>query len=279
MKKQIDFLFCKNLINDFISEYLNGNIFGFLDFDFKNLKHDSKYGCRGRSFDCDDTNLSKAIYFLLWEDIYPNLSLQDIGTGKLYRGDTLNTFNTLLGTYLPEKQVSDGLIKSNAPSRLIELTNQFHRTYHTIGNFILLPNIAETNCRGSYTFNTYRGIAFKDYFDLFLQKLELCYIDESIDLHLSALIKRNDFFFSWLSSMGGFKFLKEICWLDDYFDGNKPKTIFAPYVYCLRKKKEWTDKEKIDYIKYSEKYILDATSIIKNRAIKMIAKLKTICNK
>ena len=277
MEKQADFIFCKNLLNDFVAEYLNGDIFSLIDFDFENLIHNKKYGCPSRGFDCDDTNLTRAICFLLWKDVYPQLSLLDIGTGKRYRGDTLNTFNTILGSYIPNLHSSQGIIKSDAPRELQILSQKFHNSYHTIGNFILLPNIAETEKKQAYTLNTYRGIAYKDYFDLFLQKLTLCLVDKTVDFHLSTLIERNEFFFSWLSSKGGLTYLKEICWLDDYFASETPKNLFSPYIYCLRKKQEWTDIEKNYYIEHVKKYLLCATNIIKKRASKMITVLQTIC--
>ncbi|MBQ2769596.1 MAG: hypothetical protein IJF44_06460 [Clostridia bacterium] len=277
MDKQRDFIFCRNLINNFVIQYLKGDIFNFLDFDFETLMQDKKYGCPNRSFDCDDTNLARAICYLLWKDVYPKLTLQDIGTGRMYRGDTLNTFNTVLGSYLPEKQTSKGILTSGATNEMHILVNQFHRTYHTIGNFILLPNIAETDNKRAYTLNTYRGIAYKDYFDIFLQKLTTYSIEKNVDLHLSTLIERNNFFFSWLFSMGGVKYLKEVCWLDDYFESDVPKKLFEPYAYCPRKKKEWSTKEKMEYTQQVEKYIFKATCIIENRCLKMVTKLKNIC--
>ena len=166
-----EFQVCKNLVNDFVDDYLHGDFDALINFDFAFLEDDKIYGCNARSFDCDDTNLTRALCFLLWGDAFPCLSLSDIGTGKKYRGDTINTFNTVLGTYLPEKQTSKGVLKSEAPPEIRSITNQFHSVYHTIGNFILLPNVAETDTKRAYTLNTYRGVAYKDYFDLFLQQL------------------------------------------------------------------------------------------------------------
>ena len=58
----------KSLINNFVEERLQGNLNEFVRFDFAQLRGDKKYGvCSGDSFDCDNTNLSKAIYLLLFE--------------------------------------------------------------------------------------------------------------------------------------------------------------------------------------------------------------------
>lgn len=224
MNQASDFILCKNFINEFIEEYLKGDIYAFLYFDFASLHQDKRFGCNSRGFDCDDTNITRAICFILWGEIFPDITFSDIGTGNKYRGDTLNTFHTVLGAYLPDKHSCLGIEKSNADNRLRVLANKFHAIYHSIGNFILLPNIAETDKKRAYTFNTYRGIAYKDYF------------------------------------------------VDD-----KPQEIFSPFIYCLRKRQEWTNSEKSFYIEHVEKYIISATNIIQNRAKKIIEKLSMKC--
>lgn len=93
-------------------------------------------------------NLTRAICFILWGEIFPDLTASDIGTGQKYRGDTLNTFNTVFGSYFPEQHSCVGIERSNASESLRVLANKFHAAYHSIGNFILLPNIAETDKSG-----------------------------------------------------------------------------------------------------------------------------------
>lgn len=278
MKQSDNFVLCRNFINDFVDEYLKGDIYAFLDFDFASLRQDKRFGCNSRGFDCDDTDLTRAICFLLWGELFPDMTMLDIGTGKKYRGDTLNTFHTVFGTYLPELNSCVGLEKSKASESLRVLANKFHAAYHSIGNFILLPNIAESDKKRAYTLNTYRGIAFKDYFDLFLGQLDTCLTSTNGDKHLIALIDRNEFFFSWLAANGGLKYFSKICWLEDYFTDDKPQELFSPYVYCLRKKQEWTDFEKLYYIEHVEKYLFTAMAIIKNRAAKMIEQLYVKCS-
>lgn len=274
----VNLFFCKKVISDFVKEYLKGDISALADFDFALLQDDIRFGCNGRHFDCDDTNLARAIYYMLWGDIFPDISLSDIGSGKKYRGDTLNTFNTVFGTYNLEKQTCMGIEKSNSPKDVCRLVNIFHANYHSIGNFILLPNIAETDRKRAYTFNTYRGVAYKDYFDLFLQQLYECLTFDKGDSHMLTLIVRNGFFFSWLKTKCGLEYLNKVCWLQDYFNGNSPQNVFLPHIYCSRKKREWTCFEKAYYIEHVEQYIIKATTIIKNRANKMLEKLVVSCN-
>lgn len=272
-----DFTLCQNLVRTFVEEYLNGDIYALADFDFTALRADKRFGCNGRMFDCDDTNLIRTICFLLWGEQFPDLSLADIGSGKKYRGDTLNTFNSVFGTYFPEMLSCKGILKSNAPENIRLQANKFYSDYHTIGNFILLPNIAETDKKRAYTLNTYRGIAYKDYFDLFLCQLDLCLTSGNGDKHLTALIDRNTFFFSWLNENGGLKYFGNICWLEDYFINGVPQSVFKPHIYCLHKKQEWAEREKLNYIKHVEKYMITATTIIKNRAAKIIEQLSVKC--
>lgn len=277
MGKPNDFIACRNFIREFAEERLEGNLLNLIDFDFASLRRDIRFGCSGRTFDCDDTDLMRAIGFLLWGESFPALTFSDIGPGKKYRGDTLNTFNTVLGKFLAEQNTWAGIVKSNAPENLQEAANKFHVSYHFIGNYILLPNIAETDKKRAYTLNTYRGTAYKDYFDLFLIELEKSLTACKGDRHLINLIERNDFFFSWIKTNGGLAYFKKLCWLDDYFSPSAPETVFAPYMFCLRKRREWTDTEKADYIGYMGNYMLKATAIIKNRSYKMVERLAAIC--
>lgn len=87
----------KRLINDFVDEKLQGNLSELPHFDFARLQGDRKYGtCNGGSFDCDNTNLSKAIYLLVFEGVWNNMTPKSLENG-MYRGDTINTFNTIFG--------------------------------------------------------------------------------------------------------------------------------------------------------------------------------------
>lgn len=84
----------KRLINDFVDEKLQGNLSELPHFNFAQLRGDRKYGARnGGSFDCDNTNLSKAIYLLVFEGVWNNMTPKSLEDGT-YRGDTINTFNT-----------------------------------------------------------------------------------------------------------------------------------------------------------------------------------------
>lgn len=57
-----DLLKAKNLIQDFITVYLDKDIDNLASFDFCLLEKDKQFGCPGRNFDPDDTNLARALY-------------------------------------------------------------------------------------------------------------------------------------------------------------------------------------------------------------------------
>ena len=77
----------------FIKERLDGNTDSIVDYDLGRLRSDKLYGCPGRKFDPDDTNLMRAIYCVVFGDVWENLSWENSGEGKL-RGDTINSSAT-----------------------------------------------------------------------------------------------------------------------------------------------------------------------------------------
>ena len=92
----------KELVAQFIEEKLGGDISRLATFPLGNLRNDKVYGCPGRNFDSDDTELMRAIYCLVFGEVWVNLSMDNLGDGKL-RGDTLNTYNTLFSQPWNEK--------------------------------------------------------------------------------------------------------------------------------------------------------------------------------
>ena len=69
----------------FIKERLDGNTDSIVDYDLGRLRSDKLYGCPGRKFDPDDTNLMRAIYCVVFGDVWENLSWENSGEGKRRR--------------------------------------------------------------------------------------------------------------------------------------------------------------------------------------------------
>lgn len=63
-----------NAVRTFVIERLGGNVDGIIDYDLGRLRSDKQYGCPGRMFDPDDTNLMRAIYCIVFGDVWSNLS-------------------------------------------------------------------------------------------------------------------------------------------------------------------------------------------------------------
>lgn len=256
-------------INDaikYVKQFLNDyslDIDGLKDFSFKNLESDSEYGCPGRSFDYDDTNLARAIYFIIWNDL-PEMDISEIGTGKKYRGDTLNTFNTMFSADLSRCDILSGGNKE-----LCNKAEAFKDICYSLGNFSVLPNI----CNQKTTINLYRGkwCVWKDFYDTFLRELNLC-LPESInaDEVLAGLVKANLFYFSQIDSISKFASTN---FLTPYFtDSGTAKELFKHDFYG------WRADPKA-YIDFSNFYIDKATEIINYRVDIMIKKLNEYFNK
>ena len=257
MKTNIDT--CKQIVTEFInSKYLNGDINKLISFSFSDLYDDNYFGCKNRYFDEDDTDLAKAIMYLIWFDKIPDLAFDDIGTGKNYRGDTLNTYNTLFGRNNQyEKYITNSSLKA--------LILQFKKKYVTLGNFMLMPNITKQSQK---SINCYRGFnsGWYDYFDLFLNELDKCFNKlEGNNTFLSALVKENSFYFKRINNI---KIFCEINYLDSYLLNEKVKILFNPYIYHW--KYRYID-EKIQklYSEFVRKYIRQVNDIIDFRSKKM----------
>ena len=104
------------LLRQFVAEELNGNLQALADYDLATLEGHPLYGAPGRTFDTDDCNLARAIYALLYTDAMPGLSLATLGTGRPYRGDTMNSFHTLLGRPIADQPGRFAGLERHQPS-------------------------------------------------------------------------------------------------------------------------------------------------------------------
>lgn len=254
----------KSLINNFVKERLQGNLNELACFDFAQLRGDKKYGvCNGDSFDCDNTNLSKAIYLLVFEDVWNDLTAVSLENGR-YRGDTINSFNTTFGKAVATGGFA-GLNGFNLDENLQQRVLKFHSLYHTIGNFMVLPNVRVVG----HTLNTFRGSYYqwRDYVDKFIGALHLLLIDpQSANNELfHQLIVANIKDFEPYLHQEGFELLMDKLLLNDCIDQEgKPKQLFD-VVY------HW-DKQltRDQYLIHINKYLDFSESFIEKRGAKMV---------
>ena len=255
------------LVKEFVNEELSGDWQKFINFDF-NLLHDSgKFGCPERNFDCDDTNIMRAIYVVLWQDKLPNLAMDNIGYRKQYRGDTVNTFHTMFGRAIEGRPgFFAGLEKYSPPDEMREKVRHFGKLCSNIGNYVVLPNFYARQT----TLNCYRGTNdWHDFFDRFLMELyKVLTGTDGADDTLQDLVKANDFCFQKFQGRAGFAEFIQTLLLKNYCSKSCiPQKIFAMNYHWMN------EKARERYLQAAELYLEKNEEIIRCRAEKIIALL------
>ncbi|VXC62183.1 hypothetical protein [Rossellomorea marisflavi] len=261
------------LIKRFIDEECEGKLSALTTFDFKKLRGNKTYGCRGRSFDCDDTNLARAIYAVVWGDDFPEILDFNTKDRVLVRGDTLNTFHTLFGRLITtdeDQKQFKGVEHYSPDAELRGKVSNFHSLYHTIGNFFPLPNKNGGTSRAK-TLNTYRGGAkYGDYFDLFLRQLESYFLDcPGCDPTITRLIELNRFYFNRFErSKQGFMEFCEVNFLEGYLnEEGSVRTDLTSHFRWWWKRRSTEESYKMEasfYIEFSSGLIGRRADIIIN---------------
>lgn len=263
-------------IKVFVNKYLDGDINRLPEFQLSKLWNDNEFGCPGRErFDSDDTELMRAIYVLIFSDIWPELTLESLANYE-YRGDTLNTYNTLFGSpykqYNHSKSKHPGLDKFNPTDELSNKAINFRfGIYSTLGNMAVLPN----RWLNGTTINRYRGCNHThDFFDRFLVDFKAVLVDEpNCDEDLLALINHNGDYFEPFRSSEGFNRIINRLFLEDYVDSDyNPIIVSKAYYFWMRKDGySVTDEE---YLAEAERHLDFSTKVIENRGRKMLAAIK-----
>ncbi len=268
----------RELVRAFVKERLGGNFSDFATFDFRQLKDDAKYGnVPGQNFDCDDTQLAKAVYVLVWGNVFPDLTLPNIGRSKKYRGDTMNTFHTVFGREIPGNPGHYRGRESYRPNETIrQIAREFQRMVSNLGNFVVLPNRQD---KDRQTINLYRGghDVWHDFFDSFLKGLEDTLLERpEQDAGLTNLVRNcNADAFREYFQPDGFARLVHALFLEDYVDsdGHAKRSLGIVDGQAIH---HWMDPrlpaEK--YFAEAERYVTTATAIIRRRAAKVMEALE-----
>lgn len=260
-----------DLVRKFVAEELHGQLDALADYDLATLEGHPLYGAPDRTFDTDDCNLVRAIFDLLYADALPGLSLPTLGTGRAYRGDTLNSFHTLFGRPIPDQPDRFAGLERHRPSDdLRARAATFRHTYHTIGNLAPLPNRSLRRL----TFNTYRGThpAWRDAVPAFLQNLHLALLrDPAADPTLCELVEHNAEAFRDFRTPDGLARFAQRLDLDDYIDPVTGLAIphYAPNAHFLRQSND-------AYFAAVDRYLTIAPLLIQRRADRMIARLRPL---
>lgn len=246
-----------DLIQQFATEHLAGDINNFVNYDLAQLEGDRVFGCSGRSFDCDDTNVARAVYCLVFGDVFPNLTMETL-QDRTYRGDTMNSFRTLFGKYTEGHAACEDVY--NIPQELADKIHSFSHTYHTIGNMLPLPNKKTTQ-----NLNMMRSSLWGDYFDRFLMQVRDYLWEVSYNEKFTPLMEANDFAFGqYKGREDGIGKLMEGLMLHGYVKGGSMLQFLLPIK--LRKKV----LEEL-YLRHAEHYVDFCTDLIETRG-KMITK-------
>lgn len=273
------------LLRNFVREKLNGDIRNFTEFNFQTLKYDTLYGCSDPDkFDCDNTFIIRAIYVLLFSDVFPDMQdWREITTGKSYRGDTVFTFHTIFGRPVPDKPGHfngiDRYLAGDEP--LYDRIREFHRNMARLGNYVVLPNHSVKLNDRFVTLNTYRGTnEWRDYMDQFLLALEPCLTagDRRDETLYKLVHQRNRTAFAGYTTQQGFTRLVQNLLLDDFLDANgRAKNIFADSNGKVCFHWDFTRPAPEIYLAGVINYLDNAERIITDRTQRMIEKLRKYC--
>ena len=187
----------------------------------------------------------------------------------------MNSFRTVLGAGNFDSTVL--LWKEYGMDEKVEA---FFLKYHSIGNFVVLPNrqavLPTSSGNRMDTFNTYRGDlwGWHDFFDRFLVELDKVLRgseDGSADLRAIVECNRDAFQERQLPELANALFL------DDYMDEKNaaPLPLFAPYSTSTEKRfpKKIADEA---YRNFAYSYIDKATAIIDKRATAICDRLSRL---
>lgn len=231
----------------------------------------------GNINDPDMFKITQAIYIVLWGDIY-DLTFDKLGPwGKKkypFRGDTMNSFNTVYGKEMliaKRYKLDDALMESIVA---------YQSLYHSIGNFIVIPNRMNVNSKRS---NYY---SMQDYFDSFIGAIYQ-YKNQNVETEYSSFFKELKDCFAKNPEYEHLSFERIIrkFYLDNYVKNGQPYNVFN-ISYDLRKK-EYVGRNRRSKTKFisDEEYLIiarnyseKATTIIQYRGEKICEKLKKCIN-
>lgn len=254
------------LVKDFINTYLGGDIDKLVNFDLKELAGDKVYGCPGRKFDADDCNLMRAVYCLVYGEVWPNLTMDNSGEGKM-RGDTMNSSATFFSYPWNDKFTP----KWNPPFELSEKIKAFQSTFHTIGNMTVLPD----RRIDEWSINKHRGChdEWHDYEDRFLAALYKVLMQmPDADADLQELVELNKIDFHPFYGNEGWRYFIKGNLLEYYVDENYVPVITSKGYTWWRG--GYTNKER--FFEEANRYIDKSTEIIKHRGKRIVERLKIV---
>lgn len=286
-EKTSDYKKAIQVLRDFTNEILKGDVEKLRTFDFEEL---TKFV--GDICDPDMYLIVQSIYIILWGYIY-DLTFDKMGSWDWrgtypYRGDTINSFGSLFGKEKKETSFAyrAKYFGADKDPNLWNKIISFYKTYHRLGNFIVIPNRSSVRNgingarAGFYNQDYCEGM--RDYFDWFLlsiaeyqKKVRQGRIDfNKFEMQLQRNPEYNPLFLDigdWENQF----FLKH------YFENGKPKLLFkTPLERRLlittvpeeRKDENYYQDE--EYLEILKDYLDKSSLVIEYRTNKMVDILK-----
>lgn len=266
-------------IKSFLEKYKIKDVEKLENFSFWKILDDTDFNGTSNDitkFDGDSTKIVYAINYLLYNHL-PEFSIPGFQLVKdiNYRGETINTFNTLFSKDLKKRNQ----IKNLFGAEWAEV-EKFKLLYQTIGNFMLLPaktiQIKMTSSK-TMSINSFKGLYSQniyDYIDIFLDDLKQSLSisasnSENQDIkQLKLLIEKNNMYFN------NKKFQD---FIDDYyllyFQDLKLNT--PHYFHWYKNNSIFTDPLIFSHYKeFSLDYISKVSPCIKQRSQKLVEQLE-----
>lgn len=295
-EQTVDYQMSISIVRDFIEEVLDGDIEKLRDFCFEDLitYEDNISDYIGSIEDPDMYIITRAIYIILWGDIY-NLSFSKMGSWNwmneyAFRGDTMNSFNTVFGRMNIEEGKDFAwrakLYGAHKYPELWEKIKEFYKLYHSIGNFIVIPNRGRirngiNGARAGYS-SKYTCESMRDYFDWFLialyeyqQKVLMentCFNKFELQLQMNP---------EYLPTFLNIEEWEERFFLMPYFKNGVPRQLFNTPIEDRLKAVDpnGNDSEKFyfkrdEYLELIEDYIDKSKEVIDYRTDKIIEVLR-----
>lgn len=277
-KKTEDYQKAKKLVREFIEEVLDSRIENLINADLSELIYETKNRYIidkyvGEIKDPDMYLITQAIYIIVWGNIY-DLTFDKLGPwGRTensqypFRGDTMNSFNSVYG--------DNGVIaeRYKLDENTMDMVNRYHKLYHSIGNFIVIPNRKNVNCRRA---NYY---TIQDFYDSFIGVIYQFHYQEKVTEYsiyydeLSRVLMANDEyrenkFETWIKEF----------FLDCYLCNDEPYNVFG--IDIQMRKKEYIGRNrrsknnyysKEEYVLLAKKYYETSKQIIDYRANRIVS--------
>lgn len=277
------------ILRGFVEDVLDGDIENLRDFDFTNL---TTYV--GDIIDPDMYLITQAIYIILWGDLY-DLSFEKMGSWNwnneyAFRGDTLNSFGSLFGKEDKKKGKCFAFrakyFAADKNPRLWKKINEFHKLYHCVGNFLIIPNRGTlrngiNGARACYYDNA-NCEGMRDYFDWFI--IALAKYQEKVkrgDIHLTKFEMQLQMNPEYNPAFLKIEDWEERFFLNPYFKDGKPILLFKT---PLKDRLKVTDPngtnpeiayyEADEYLELLEDFLDKSKEVIEYRTNKIIEVLK-----